>query len=73
MPIFTVNAEYYYDNDNVSSSYKLLKLQQSWARDNTAATMFYHVFRPQSCWLLHYYYIVLATPSRHRDLNIFRM
>ena len=31
-----------------------------------------HVFRPQSCLLLKYYYIWCGyTPSRHRDLNTF--
>ena len=32
-----------------------------------------HVSRPQSCSLLQYYYIYLATPSRHLDLDIFRI
>ena len=32
-----------------------------------------HVFRPQSCYVLPYYNICLATPSKHRDLNIFRI
>ena len=35
-----------------------------------------HVFEPQSCVLLQYYYISIfgvATPSRHRDLNIFQI
>ena len=31
-----------------------------------------HVFKPQSCWLLQYYYIRVATPYKHRDLNFFR-
>ena len=31
-----------------------------------------HLFRPQSCWLLQYYYIRVATPYKHRDLNFFR-
>ena len=28
------------------------------------------IFRPQSCYLSQYYCISLASPSRHRDLNI---
>ena len=32
-----------------------------------------HVSRPQSCYLLQYYYIYLATQSRHLDLNIFQI
>ena len=31
---------------------------QSWARDNTAATMFSG--HAHSCWLLHYYYILVV-------------
>ena len=32
-----------------------------------------HVFSPQSCYLLQYYSICLATPSGHRNLNIFQI
>ena len=41
---------------------------QSWARDNTDATT-WPFFRPRNYWLLHY--ISVATPFKHRDLNIF--
>ena len=32
-----------------------------------------HLFRPQSCWLWHscYTVLVVATPFRHRDIDIF--
>ena len=39
---------------------------QSWARDNTAATMWPCYYRPTNCWLLHHGYIlVVASPFRH--------
>ena len=32
-----------------------------------------HGFRPQSCWLMQFTIFVVATSSRHQDLNIFRI
>ena len=60
LKLFTVRA---FDRANKSS-------HMSKSRAGHATTLLRqhdHVFRPQSWWLLHYYYI------RHRDLNIFRI
>ena len=52
--------------------YYIQLIKQSWARDNTAATMLQFFSVQKSCCVLHYGYIFFVdTPLRHRVLNGF--